>query len=531
MRGLATEGRTVDVLKVMSFWSAQEQVRSLLADERGTIRKDAPRRVALVYPSPYRAAMSSLGYQQMYRLLNAHPDIAADRAVLPDDALAHRAAGAPLLTLEREVPVGDYPVLAFSVAYELEIAGLIDCLELAGIPPLAEHRGPGHPLIVAGGPLTFSNPAPLAPFVDAIALGEADETVFELLEAAWAAAGDRNRLIATLAGRDGFYVPEHDGNRIPQVARADDRLLPARSQIITPNTELSDMFLTEAVRGCSRGCTYCVMRRSTNGGMRMVAPADVLAGIPDHARRVGLVGASVTDHPGLPEIVRGVVDAGRGVGISSLRADRLTDELVGLLARGGYRTLTVAADGASERMRRVVERATREQHLFRSAELVRDHGLHTLKIYMMLGVPEETDADVDELIRFTKELHKVHPRIAYGVAPFVAKRNTPLDGTAFAGIRTVERRLELLRKGVRNLATVRPVSARWAWVEYMLAQGDHRAGLALHDAHKAGGTFAAYKKAFKARDAQPTGPVARVPSTSELIALRKKAPGSRAATA
>jgi radical SAM superfamily enzyme YgiQ (UPF0313 family) len=515
----------------MSFWHAQEQVRGLLAGERGTIRKDAPRRVALVYPSPYRTAMSSLGYQQMYRLLNAHPDIAADRAVLPDDVDAHRAAGDPIITLEREVPLGEYPVLAFSVAYELEIGGLIDCLELAGIPALAADRGPGHPLVVAGGPLTFSNPSPLAPFVDVIAVGEADETIFPLLEAAWSAGGQRDRLISALAGRPGFYVPEHDGDRVPPVARADDSLLPARSQIITPNTELSDMFLTEAVRGCSRGCTYCVMRRSTNGGMRMVAPAEVLAGIPYDARRVGLVGASVTDHPGLPEIVRGVVDAGRGVGISSLRADRLTDELVGLLARGGYRTLTVAADGASERMRRVVERATREKDLLRSAELVRDHGLHTLKIYMMLGVPEETDDDVEELIRFTAELARVHHRIAFGVAPFVAKRNTPLDGTPFGGIRVVERRLERLRKGLRNVAQVRPVSARWAWVEYMIAQGDHRAGLAVRDAHRAGGTFADYKKAFKARGAEPTGPIARVPSSRELIALRRKGPATRAAEA
>src|SRR6185295_14040532 len=163
------------------------------------------------------------------------------------------------------------------------------------------------------------------------------------------------------------------------------------------------------------------MRRSTNGGMRPIDPAKILAGIPAAARRVGLVGAAVTDHPRIAEIVRGVVDGGREVGISSLRADRLTDELVGLLARGGYRTLTVAADGASERMRRVVERSTRADHLIRSAELAAAHRLHTLKVYMMLGVPGETDADVDELIQLSRELAAVHPRIAYGVAPFVAK--------------------------------------------------------------------------------------------------------------
>jgi radical SAM superfamily enzyme YgiQ (UPF0313 family) len=269
------------------------------------------------------------------------------------------------------------------------------------------------------------------------------------------------------------------------------------------------------------------MRRSTNGGMRIVPREVILAGIPEGARRVGLVGAAVTDHPDIAAIVRGVVDGGREVGISSLRADKLTDELVGLLARGGYRTLTVAADGASERMRRVVERSTQAKPLLRSAEQARTHRLKTLKVYMMLGVPEETDADVDELIAMSKELAAIHPRVAYGLAPFVAKRNTPLDGSPFAGIGLVDARLTRLRKGLvaaglGGKVEVRATSARWAWVEYMIAQGETVAGLAIMDAHHAGGSFAAYKKAFIARGVEPTGPRARVPSSLELIALKKR---------
>ena len=512
-------------------WNARESIRRLLADERGTMFKEAEHRVALLYPSPYRAAMSSLGYQTIYRLINAggvgprrwRQDVAADRAMLPDDPAAHRRAGSPLLTLETETPVGDYPLLMFSVAYELELAGVAAVLELAGVPVLAAERGPRDPLVIAGGPLTFSNPAPLGPFCDVIVMGEGEELVMELLDVAIALGHERAAVLAALAGRPGFYLPARDGDAVPPVVAVDDALLPARSAIQTPHTELANMFLTEAARGCSRGCTYCVMRRSTNGGMRIVPVAEILAGIPAGARRVGLVGAAVTDHPGIAEVVRGVVDGGREVGISSLRADKLTDELVGLLARGGYRTLTVAADGASERMRRVVERSTREDHLLASAALAARHKLRTLKIYMMVGVPSETDDDLDELIRFSRELVKIHPRVAYGVAPFVAKRNTPLDGTDFAGIDVVEGRLERLRRGLRGVAEVRPTSARWAWVEYMLAQGDHRAGLAALDAHRAGGSFAAWKKALAARGATPTGPRARVPSTSEVIALHRRA--------
>jgi radical SAM superfamily enzyme YgiQ (UPF0313 family) len=263
------------------------------------------------------------------------------------------------------------------------------------------------------------------------------------------------------------------------------------------------------------------MRRSTNGGMRAVPVERILEGIPPHARRVGLVGAAVTDHPRIADVVRGVVEGGREVGISSLRADRLTDELVGLLRQGGYRTLTVASDGASDRLRALIERKTHERHLENAARLARKHGLGVLKIYMMLGLPGEEDDDIDELILFTRALAEIHPRVALGVAPFVAKRNTPLDGEPFAGISVVDRRIRRLRRGLAGRAEVRPTSARWAWVEYMLAQGDSRAGLAALDAHRAGGTFTAWRQAFEARGAVPTGPRARVPTTRELVSLRR----------
>lgn len=507
--------------RVSSTWDILARGRELLAAETGTLRKEAPFRVALLYPSPYRTAMSSLGYQSIYGRLNRLPGVAADRAMLPDDSAAHRQASAPFLTLEAERPVGDYPVLAFSVAYELEIAGVADCLDLAGLPPLAADRGAEHPLVVAGGPLTFSNPAPLGPFCDVIVLGEADELAAEAVRAAAEHTGDRASLLSWFAARPGYYVPSIHGDEVPDVAQAALGELPARSVVMTPNTELASMFLTEAARGCSRGCTYCVMRRSTNGGMRVIDPALILGGIPDAARRVGLVGAAVTDHPEIEAVVHGVVDAGREVGISSLRADRLTDELVALLARGGYRTLTVASDGASERLRAFIERKTYERHLVRAAELAKRHGLRVLKLYMMVGLPGEEDADIDELVRFTTELAAIH-RVALGIAPFVAKRHTPLDGAPFAGIPLVEARLARLRAGLRGRADVRPTSARWAWVEYMLAQGDHRAGLAALDAWRAGGGFGAWKRAFAARGAEATGPRRRVPSSEELRAGRRR---------
>jgi len=486
----------------VSWFAHKEQIRARLEAETGTIRREADARVALVYPSPYHVAMSSLGFQAIYRALNRVEGWACERSFLPDDVAAFTKAKTPLLTYEGESPVGRFPVIAFSVAYELELTGLFDCLQLAGLPLFAEERSDAHPLVVAGGPLTFSNPLPLAPFVDVVVLGEAEELAPALLRAV-TAEPDRAKLLAALAEQPGFWIPSIQGDRLGPIGQADDALLPAHSQVLTAETELRSMFLVEPERGCSRGCTYCVMRRSTNGGMRLVAPDTLVALIPEHARRVGLVGAAVTDHPKIREIVRRIVDSGREVGISSLRADRLDDELVGLLARGGYRTLTTASDGASERLRVAIERKTKEKHLLRAAELCRTHGLRTLKLYEMVGLPDETDDDIDELIRFAREVARIIP-LALGVAPFVAKRNTPLDGVPYAGIREVEARLDRLRDGLKGAVEVRPTSARWAWVEYLLAQGGPEAGRRALAAHRAGGTFAAWKRAFADGDGRRT---------------------------
>jgi radical SAM superfamily enzyme YgiQ (UPF0313 family) len=474
-------------------WSIREAVKARLSDEDGTIRKSASRRVALCYPSPYAVGMSSLGFQTIYRSWNERAGWSCERAFLPDDLAAWRAAKVPLFTYESEREVAGADLVAISVAYELELAGVIDLLELSGMAPLADARE-GAPLVVAGGPLTFSNPLPLGAFADVVLLGEAEETAQELLTAV-EEIDDRAQLLERLAARPGFWVPRIHGDHLPPIAAADDALLPAHSQILTPHTELSSMFLIEPERGCSRGCTYCVMRRSTNGGMRLVSPERVMELVPERARKVGLVGAAVTDHPKLAEILRRLVESGRTVGISSLRADRLSDEIVGLLAAGGYRAITFASDGASERLRIAVERKTKERHLLAAAELARKHKLAHVKVYQMVGLPGETDEDIDELVRFTREM-AARIKVVLGVAPFVAKRNTPLDGAPFEGIREIEHKLSALRRGLQGAAEVRPTSARWAWVEWRLAQGTLATGNAVLAAHRAGGSFAAWQRAL-----------------------------------
>ncbi|MFT4621422.1 MAG: radical SAM superfamily enzyme YgiQ (UPF0313 family) [Myxococcota bacterium] len=479
-----------------------QRIRDRVERETGPEFVQTGRRVAMAYPSPYRAGMSSLGYQWITTLVRAE-GIGAERVFLPDEPAAYRAARMSPVSYETGTPLGRFPIIAVSLAYELEIAGLIELLDMAGIPPRREDRGPEHPVVLLGGPISMASPLAAAPFVDAMLLGEAEETAPAALRDFFD-SDSRDRWLDHLALYPGAYIPERHGTLLPSLAKASDRLLPARSAWLAPDAELSNMFLLEGERGCHRTCTFCVMRRSTNGGMRLVEPDRVLSVIPDHAHKVGLVGAAISDHPQLVPLLETLVENGRQVSLSSLRADRVARKprIAQLLRKSGARTLTVASDGASARLRAQLQKKTSEDYLSQCAQQAGSLGYSVFKVYMMIGVPGETEADIDELVEFTRDLSRAagRSRVALGVAPFVAKRNTPLDGVPFAGIKVVERRMKHLQRGLRGAAEVRPVSARWAWVEYELSQGGPESGEAAFAAWKAGGSFADWKRALQAVD-------------------------------
>jgi radical SAM superfamily enzyme YgiQ (UPF0313 family) len=471
------------------------QVDERLSAEKGTLYKSAPFRVALVYPSPYNVGMSSLGFQTIYRLLNERDAFVCERSFLPDEPEAYRQSKTPLFTYESATPVGDCDVIAFSVSYELEILGLLECLELSGIPFRSADRDGHWPLVVAGGPITFSNPLPMAPFCDVIVMGEGEELIQILLDW-WKDSDDREKFLQDAALLPGVYVPSVHGEVLRPVAQVRDDYLPAYSAIITSHTELADMHLVENARGCHRGCSFCVMRRTTNAGMRTVDPARVLATIPDHARKVGLVGAATSDHPKILDILRPIVDSGREVGLSSLRADRMNDEFVSLLARGGARTLTIASDGSSQRMRDFAQKGIKEKHLRRCAELVRDHRMKLLKLYMVFGYPGETQDDIDEMIELVRELSGIC-KVALGMSPLVAKKNTPLDGVPFEDHKSLESKLKSIHRELSDRVDIRATSVRWAWIEYEISQGGWDMADACEAVYRDGGGYAAWKSAIK----------------------------------
>jgi radical SAM superfamily enzyme YgiQ (UPF0313 family) len=238
--------------------------------------------------------------------------------------------------------------------------------------------------------------------------------------------------------------------------------------------------------------------------MRESDPRRLLDVVPEWAPRVGFVGAAVSDYAHIKEVLAEAIARGKGVGVSSLRADRLDDELVSLLSAGGYRTLTVASDAPSERQRSKLMKGIRERHLLRAAELARQVGFRVLKVYVIVGLPGETTDDVDELIDFGRRVSAITP-LALTLSPFVPKLHTPLASAPFAGMRAVDGTLDRVRKGLRGIADVRAASSRWAWVEYRLSQGGQDAGLAVLDAYRNGGGFAAWKRAFERCDDERSG--------------------------
>jgi len=466
---------------------------ALLADERGTIFKDAPFKIALAYPLPYHAAMSSLGYQVVYRMFNSRPGIACERVVLPDDVAAAKRKGEKLVSIESGRPLEEFDLIAVSMTWDLDIVGFFDLLGLSGIPFARADRNRWHPSILVGGPLTASNPLPLADFIDFAVIGDGELAIPKILDGL-EEAGDRDDLLDRIGEVAGVWVPERDGDRIPATQKVTVGL-PAIGQIVTPHAELSNMFLVEASRGCPRFCKFCLVR-SAESPMRESEVERVMAAIPEWAPRVGFVGAAISEWTGIKEAMRRVVAAGKGVGISSLRADRLDQEFVELLVAGGGRTMTVASDAPSQRQRNKMAKGIRTEHLLNAARLGRDAGMLKLKLYVIVGLPDERDDDLDELIAFGKELSQILPT-ALGISPLVPKLHTPLGDAPFAGMPSIDRTLDRLRAGLDGTAEVRSTSARWAWVEYRMSQGDAQAGHAALAAWKEGGDFRAWERAFK----------------------------------
>jgi len=412
-----------------------------------------------------------------------------------------------LRTIETGRPATDFPLWGISVAYELQLIEVVRLFERAGIPALARDRQALRqsrtslwerhrvPLVVAGGPLTTVNPRPLAALADLVVVGEVEPVLDDLLAVAETDL-DPNEWLEAVSALPGCYLSMRQGEHPPAALRADLSDLPAYASLWSSKAEFKGMFLVEVGRGCAGRCDFCSMRRSLSGGARFVDADRVLGCIPPGPRRVGLVGAEVSRHPGIHAIVRGLIERNIQVGLSSLRADAAHRELLQLLAAAGMHSPTIAADGASQRLRDSIHKGVTEQHLLAAAGASADLNFRSLKLYQIVGLPGETDQDLQEMVDLCLRMAALLP-IHLALSVLVPKPGTPLSDQVVEPESEIRRRIRLIRQGLKGKVRISVASPKWAWVQWKLAHGSVAMGQDIVDATRMGGGFQALRRVLK----------------------------------
>ena len=508
--------------------------------------------VALAFPNRYFTAMSNLGFHAVYRLFNAQPETRCERVFLPDpeDLEEYARTNTPLFSLETQSPVRSFNVLAFSVSYENDYPNLLKILDLARIPLRREERGDKGPLVMAGGATVLMNPEPLADFVDLFFVGEAETAIGPLtaLLQKWRKTGaGKEEVLKGLARLEGMYVPAFyeaaygsdgllksftpQGEFPARIKRAwlpnlDDS--PTLSAVTTPHTELSGMLLAELCRGCPRGCRFCAGSytyspyRVRKGVVWKKAIEE--RGVP--GEKIGLVGAAISDYPDLLSLARKILESGKVPSFSSLRVDSLTADLAGIVAAGGQKTVTLAPEAGSERMRRVIRKGFTEEEILQAAEILHDRGIRSFRLYFMIGLPAEDPEDVKAIVELTKKIRhhlvkrgrgkKGVEKITLSLNSFVPKPGTPFQWHPFEEVRRLQEKIKAIRSGLKQERGTEVAAdvPKWAYLQALLSRGDRRVGRLLLAAHRLGGNW---PQVFREADLNPEFYVYRPRTFEELL--------------
>jgi radical SAM superfamily enzyme YgiQ (UPF0313 family) len=515
--------------------------------EKGTIRAHpgSSLPVALIYPNAYRVGMANLGFQFLYRYLNQHPILSAERFFFPDDrSNATRQAAVPR-SEEWKRPLTDFPLIAFSIAFENDYPAVPGALLAAGIPPLQKDRGRSHPLVMAGGVAVSLNPEPLAPFLDLVFIGEVtgepgDELddlcslLVETLRSSSVKLDDRRSLLARFREARSVYVPSayhfdfdehgsitavHPDAGFPARVRAGKRRSESApvpvSVLFSPTAEFGESLLVETNRGCGRGCRFCAagwihmpVRHTQFDRFRSQVDEAVRDG-----RQIGLIGSDLAGHPELESILQSIIDQGGTFSLSSIRPEGLTSRVIELLAAAGQKTATLAPEVASPRCKRVIGKEIPSERFYELVEKLVAAGIPNIRFYFMIGIPTETDDDVDQLVDFVLHSRKIFVeasrpqgrigRLGVQINPFIPKPWTPFQWASMAAPAVLGKRIRAIRQRLGKEANVvlRVESPRLAAFQAVISRGDRRIGPALLRAARQQGRWT---DVFKREKIDPT---------------------------
>ncbi|MHB1356318.1 MAG: radical SAM protein [Anaerolineae bacterium] len=475
-------------------WRDIEHIQRLRASERGAVVRDWGGKlpIVLAYANSYAVGMSSLAIHSLYSWFNAVPGVVCERAFAWLDK-SQQTTG-PLLTLETQQPVAKAAVLAVSLSFELDYLNLLTMLSRAGISLRAAEREEGTPIVLLGGPAVSANPEPLADIADAIVIGEIEPILSVLvntLKDCW--SGGRQAVLGELAIIPGVYVPSiHQGQPIwRQVQPTLDPYLVA-SSIGCPQAEFGDMHLIEISRGCEHACRFC-LAGSWYHPLRERSLEQVVNQIKlgvKNGLKIGLVAAAVSDYSRLGDLLDEAERLGAHLSVSSLRVDSLSAKLLSALANSGERSITLAPEAGSERLREAMHKGVTEHDIYRAASLAAGYPFDSLKLYFMLGLPGETDDDMSELVKMARGVkQQFGKQVVVNITPFVPKAHTPWQRQAMAPIEVLNAKLGWLKQALsREHIVLRAGSVREAVVQAIFARGDRALGGVLAESHDLAGT-------------------------------------------
>ena len=500
-------------------WELKEQIKKITAQEEylEKFNYHKPYKVAFLYPNVYEVGMSNLGLHILYTLLNREARVACERFFLPEkkNLNEYQKTKSSLYSMETQKRLLDFDIIAVSMSFEADYFNLLTMLSLSKIKLRANERGRKDPVILIGGPCATFNPEPLSILADAFIIGEGEQILLQAVNCVIDAQNlERKEQLILLAAIPGVYVPSlslpiYDAKTtelakpLPegQVARQWVEKLedyPNHSVIITQLTEFARMLIVEISRGCGRHCRFCMagyaFRYPRHRSLAQVQ--ETIEKYGDLAEKVGLMGPAVSDYPDILPLAEYILAKKLSFSVASLRADSLTPQLVDHLAQSGQRTLTIAPEAGSQRLRNIINKGISEEDIYSSIKLLALAKIPNLKLYLMLGLPLETESDIAELITLVKNLRaemnavQSYGQLILSINTFIPKPATPFQWQPLATKKEIEQKLKQIKlalKPIRGII-INVESYKESLIQAVLARGDRQVGEYLLQAHELGGS-------------------------------------------